>query len=119
MTMLTPSGRFAVCAACTLVLTFAPTRIGWSRNPEKDGYHVYVTNEHSGDLTVIDGTEFKVSAEIPVGKRPRGIHVSPDGKTIYIVSNTAGIIIPITAVTGKAGKPIKIGTKPDAIAITP
>lgn len=52
-------------------------------------YRVYVTNERSGDLTVIDGGDFSVIATIPVGKRPRGIHVSPDGRTIYVaVSGT-------------------------------
>jgi YVTN family beta-propeller protein len=52
-------------------------------------YQVYVTNERSGDVTVIDGGDFKVVATIPVGKRPRGIHVSPDGKTVYVaVSGT-------------------------------
>jgi YVTN family beta-propeller protein len=52
-------------------------------------YRVYVTNERSGDLTVIDGGGFNVIATVPVGKRPRGIHVSPDGKTVYVaVSGT-------------------------------
>jgi len=52
-------------------------------------YRVYVTNERSGDLTVIDGGDFSALATIPVGKRPRGIHVSPDGKTVYVaVSGT-------------------------------
>ncbi len=52
-------------------------------------YRVYVTNERSGDLTVIDGSSFNVIATIPVGKRPRGIHASPDGKTVYVaVSGT-------------------------------
>jgi YVTN family beta-propeller protein len=52
-------------------------------------YRVYVTNERSGDLTVIDGGDFKVIGTIPVGKRPRGIHVSPDAKSIYVaVSGT-------------------------------
>jgi YVTN family beta-propeller protein len=52
-------------------------------------YRVYVTNERSGDLTVIDGGDFSVIATIPVGKRPRGIHVSPDGRTVYVaVSGT-------------------------------
>jgi YVTN family beta-propeller protein len=52
-------------------------------------YRVYVTNERSGDLTVINGGDFSVLATIPVGKRPRGIHVSPDGKTVYVaVSGT-------------------------------
>ena len=48
------------------------------------GYQIFVSNEKSGDLTVISGTDFKVVATIPVGKRPRGIHASPDGKTVYV-----------------------------------
>jgi YVTN family beta-propeller protein len=52
-------------------------------------YRIFVTNERSGDLTVIGGSDFNVAATIPVGKRPRGIHVSPDGKTVYVaVSGT-------------------------------
>jgi YVTN family beta-propeller protein len=47
-------------------------------------YQVYVTNERSGDMTIIDGGDFHVIATIPVGKRPRGIHPSPDGKTVYV-----------------------------------
>jgi YVTN family beta-propeller protein len=47
-------------------------------------YQIFVTNERSGDVTVIDGDDLKVTATIPVGKRPRGIHVSPDGKVVYV-----------------------------------
>ncbi len=54
-------------------------------SPEwRSGYRVYVTNEASGDLTIIDGTTDEVIATVPLGKRPRGIHASPDGKTIYV-----------------------------------
>src|ERR1022692_287636 len=49
-----------------------------------DGYQIFVSNEKSGDLTVISGGDFKVTATIPVGMRPRGVHASPDGKTVYI-----------------------------------
>jgi YVTN family beta-propeller protein len=45
---------------------------------------VYVTNERGGDVTVIDTGTNKVIATIPVGKRPRGIHLSADGKTAYV-----------------------------------
>lgn len=48
------------------------------------GYRVYVTNESSGDLTVIDGATQEVIATVPLGKRPRGIHASPDGKLLYV-----------------------------------
>ena len=48
------------------------------------GYRVFVTNETSGDLSIIDGTTLEVIGTVPLGKRPRGIHASPDGKTIYV-----------------------------------
>src|ERR1700690_1585633 len=47
-------------------------------------YQIFVSNEKAGNLTVINGSDFQVAATIPVGKRPRGIHASPDGKTIYV-----------------------------------
>ena len=45
---------------------------------------VYVTNESSGDLSVIDAATHAVVATIPLGKRPRGIAVSPDKTTLYV-----------------------------------
>src|SRR5687768_16584510 len=52
--------------------------------PEPEGaYRVYVTNEASGDLSVISAKN-EVIATVKLGKRPRGIHASPDGKTIYV-----------------------------------
>ena len=58
------------------------------------GYQVFVTNERSGDVTVINGGDFSVAATIAVGKRPRGIHASPDGKTIYIALSGTPIEAP-------------------------
>ncbi|HWK48922.1 MAG TPA: beta-propeller fold lactonase family protein [Steroidobacter sp.] len=49
-----------------------------------DNYQIYVSNERSGDVTVIDGASLEAVATFPVGKRPRGIHASPDGKTVYV-----------------------------------
>ena len=51
---------------------------------ESPGYFVYVSNERSGDVTVIDGTTDAVVATFPVGKRPRGIHATPDGKRLFV-----------------------------------
>jgi YVTN family beta-propeller protein len=47
-------------------------------------YHVYATNETSNNVSVIDPTTNEVVATVDVGKRPRGIHVSPDRKTVYV-----------------------------------
>ncbi len=48
------------------------------------GPRIYVSDEVSGELTVIDATTMKQLEQIKIGTRPRGIHASPDGKTIYI-----------------------------------
>jgi YVTN family beta-propeller protein len=47
-------------------------------------YEIYISNERSDNLTVIDGATLEAVATIPVGKRPRGIHSSPDGRTVYV-----------------------------------
>jgi YVTN family beta-propeller protein len=44
----------------------------------------YVTNELSGDLSVIDLATRQTIATVPLGKRPRGISPSPDGRLLYI-----------------------------------
>ena len=45
---------------------------------------VYVTNEQSGDLSIIDAATQTVVGTIPLGKRPRGIAASPDGTKLYV-----------------------------------
>lgn len=45
---------------------------------------VFITNEASGSLTVIDAATQSVIATAPLGKRPRGIQASPDGKFLYV-----------------------------------
>jgi YVTN family beta-propeller protein len=47
-------------------------------------YGVYVTNEISGDLSVIDPATHTTVATLPLGKRPRGIRVSPNGADLYV-----------------------------------
>ena len=47
-------------------------------------YEIWVSNERSGDITVIDPVARKPIATIPVGKRPRGIVASADGSTVYV-----------------------------------
>src|ERR1044071_5687856 len=45
---------------------------------------VYVTNEASGDLSIIDAATNQVITTLRLGKRPRGIQISPDRKLIYV-----------------------------------
>src|SRR5215831_13803017 len=45
---------------------------------------VFVSNERSGDVTVIDGATDSVVGTFPVGKRPRGIHATPGGRRVFV-----------------------------------
>src|SRR5260370_356876 len=45
---------------------------------------VYVSDERADVLHVIDGATGAVQAKIPVGARPRGMALSPDGATLYV-----------------------------------
>ena len=51
---------------------------------EPAGYRVYATNERSGTVSVIDGTSGTVVATVPLGKRPRGLRLSPDGRSLFV-----------------------------------
>ena len=61
---------------------------------ESSAFRLYVTNEVSGDMTVIDSATYNVIATVPLGKRPRGIHASPDRKTIYVALSGSPIAGP-------------------------
>src|SRR5438270_10476209 len=51
---------------------------------ESADYFMYVTNERSGDVSVIDGATDSVVATCKEGKRPRGIHAAPDGNRLFV-----------------------------------
>jgi YVTN family beta-propeller protein len=75
-------GVFAIlpgCKSSTSSTTTSTDALTQSTAPR-----IYVTNEVSGDLSVIDSASLKVITTVPLGKRPRGIHSSPDHKTLYV-----------------------------------
>ena len=84
--LLIPCCLVLFVAACSKdTSSNAPSATPAAAVPEwTSGYRVYVTNETSGDLSVIDGSMLEVIATVPLGKRPRGIHASPDRRTIYV-----------------------------------
>src|SRR6516164_7434474 len=61
---------------------------------EPPSYLVFVSNERSGDVTVIDGATDSVVGTFPVGKRPRGIHATPDGRRVFVTLSGSSRMAP-------------------------
>lgn len=123
-------------AAAMLLAGCAP-----AANDEPDagkGMRVYATNEISGDLTVIDPIARQVVARIPLGKRPRGITPSPDGKLIYVAlsgspiggpgvdesalppaDKTADGIAVLDVASGKVLRVLRGISDPEQVAVSP
>jgi len=55
-----------------------------TRHPPRPSGRLYVSGEQAGTVTAIDLATNTLMTTIPVGKRPRGVQVSPDRKTIYV-----------------------------------
>jgi YVTN family beta-propeller protein len=66
----------------------------WPHAASAGSYRIVVSNERSNDVTVISGADYSVLDTIPVGKRPRGIHGSPDGKLVYVALSGTPIAAP-------------------------
>jgi PQQ-dependent catabolism-associated beta-propeller protein len=69
--------RMALAVSCC-VGVLAP------RVARATGPLVYVSLEEGDEVVAIDPATAAIVARIPVGKRPRGLKLSPDGKLLYV-----------------------------------
>src|SRR5262249_4916529 len=72
--------RFRSCVV-SLILFAAGTSFVCA---EPADYFVYVSNERSGDISVIDGATDAVVTTFKAGKRPRASHRAPNGKALFV-----------------------------------
>jgi len=77
-------------------------------NPATEGAlnRVYVPNEVSGNVTVIDPATMEVIDTFPTGFIPQHVVPSYDMKTLYVLNNSGNSIVPIDPLTGEPGAAI-------------
>src|ERR1700739_4288068 len=88
----TASARGFAALGATLALILA---VSLAAAPAEAQPFAYVTNFISNDVSVIDTTTNMVVARIPVGYRPQGVAVTPDGQHAYVAnanSDTVSVI---------------------------
>ncbi|HET7502828.1 MAG TPA: beta-propeller fold lactonase family protein [Kofleriaceae bacterium] len=69
------------------IATFLLVLVGCTKKEEPAqarDERVYVSDEDGGNVVVISTTSDSVIARIPVGKRPRGVRISPDGARLFV-----------------------------------
>jgi serine/threonine-protein kinase len=88
-----------------------------------DGKHAYATiyDPRSGvhSVAVIDTTANKVMAIIPVGRRPYGLAVMPDGSEVYEADHDSGAISVIDTTSNRVVETIGVMPNPHWIAFSP
>jgi YVTN family beta-propeller protein len=97
---------------------------------------IYVSNEQSGDVSVVDPLSGQVVSTIPVGKRPRGIRLSHDGKLLFVavtgssaappgqgeretVDPSADGIAVVDLASGRKVRVLESGNDPEAFDLSP
>ena len=76
---------------------------------------VFVTNEKSDDVTVIDAATRTVVGTIRVSKRPRGVAVSPDGRRVYVANSNSDSLSVIDAKSLAVLSTVPAGLDPEGM----
>jgi PQQ-dependent catabolism-associated beta-propeller protein len=79
----------------------------------------YVSDEAANVVHVIDVPRWTAPASIPVGQRPRGMRISPDGKRLYVAAGNDNRIDVIDLATRKVVDHLPSGPDPERFAISP
>jgi YVTN family beta-propeller protein len=73
-----------------------------------DPQRVYVPNNGSASVSVIDPATFKVIATVPVAQSPEHVVPSWNLRTLWVNSDIGNTLTPIDAATGQFGTPVPV-----------
>ena len=80
---------------------------------------IFITNERSNDISVIDGASLEIERTIEIGDRPRGIGISPDGTELYIAVSEENVIAALDLNTLELLRKFQAGSDPETFAVHP
>src|ERR1700683_4487442 len=99
-----------LAATILLALAFAPAEA-------KDTGLIYVSNEKSNNILVIDPKTYKVVRDIKVARRPRDMHFNADHSKLYIACGDDDVIDILAVAKLKIVGKLKTGPSPEAFAM--
>jgi YVTN family beta-propeller protein len=84
-----------------------------------DGKLLYVANEDTGTMSVVDIASGRVKTRITVGKEPEGVVLSPDGRHVCVTNESDNSITIIDTKTLEAVSTVQVGKRPRDLVFTP
>jgi DNA-binding beta-propeller fold protein YncE len=109
------SENFAQSRSSSIAMTSDDTRIVVANRQKASVSVIRVRDANGADVN-------QLLAEVPVGKEPRFVAVSPDDKRAFVTNAVDGTmsVIDLTAATPVAvGNPVAVGLEPRGIAVSP
>jgi YVTN family beta-propeller protein len=109
-----------VCGASDTVVSPIPignVPVGLAVTP--DGSTVYVANNASNTVSVINTGTNTVTTTIPGGSGPWGVAVTPDGSTVYVSNDIGSTVSAIATATNTVTFTIPVGPSPFGVSVTP
>ena len=105
--------------------------------PQPSGERLYVSNERGNNVVAVDPVQGKIVQTFAVGKRPRGLLLSPDGAKLYVAISGSPIggpgvdesklpppdraadgIAVVDLATGKVERVLQAGDDPETFAMS-
>jgi YVTN family beta-propeller protein len=80
---------------------------------------VFVTNEGSGDVSVIDSRTDAVIQTIATGGKPRGVAICRNGAHVYVSNQHGSQLQAINTQTYAIDKTLTLGESPEAVYCSP
>jgi YVTN family beta-propeller protein len=86
-----------------------------------DEQQLWIVNPDSDSLTLftVDGTNVLKVAEIPLGKQPRAVALSLDGRYAFVTCQQAGQLWVLNTATRTLNRKIPVGHEPYGVAVCP
>jgi PQQ-dependent catabolism-associated beta-propeller protein len=85
----------------------------------RDGTRLFISNEDTSTLSVLNVATGGLEASVPVGHEPEGVRVSPDGRWVIVTNETGNSVTVVDARSFKVLATVPVGQRPRDVAFTP
>jgi YVTN family beta-propeller protein len=85
----------------------------------KDGKRLFISNEDTSSLSVLNVETGALEASVPVGHEPEGVRVSPNGRWVVVTNETGDSVTVVDESSLTVTNTLPVGRRPRDVAFTP